>query len=130
MTHAMHRILAIDDSATMRAVLDSTLSDAGYEVSLAPDGEIGLELAASIRFDLILTDQNMPHKSGLEVISTLRQRNAYLQTPIFVLTTESSDAFKAAAAEAGATGWIEKPFDPETLTALVASLADPAGDPH
>lgn len=124
MTHAIYRILAIDDSAIMRTLLDTTLTEAGYAVTLAADGEIGLELAASMRFDLILTDQNMPKKNGLEVIAALRERAVYHDTPICMLTTESGESFKQAAAQAGATGWIEKPFDPDTLTELVAALAD------
>ena len=99
-------ILAIDDSATMRALLQATLMQAGYDVTVAPDGEAGFDLAATVPYDL-LTDQNMPRKSGLEVIAALRKLTAYTETPILVLTTEGSDAFKDAARDAGATGWIE-----------------------
>lgn len=90
-------ILAIDDSATMRALLHATLAQAGYEVTVAADGEAGFDLAATTPYDLVLTDQNMPRKSGLELIAALRQLSAYADTPILVLTTEGSDAFKAAA---------------------------------
>lgn len=116
-------ILAIDDSATMRGLLQVTLADAGYAVTMAADGESALELAAAIAFDLVVTDHHMPGKNGLDVIRSLRTRGAYQQTPILVLTTESSDTFKAAARDAGATGWIEKPLDPDTLLDLVAALA-------
>jgi two-component system, chemotaxis family, chemotaxis protein CheY len=119
-------ILAIDDSATMRALLQATLVQAGYDVTVAADGEIGLDIAASTAFDLVLTDHHMPVKSGLDVIAALRARPAYESTPILVLTTERSDAFKAAAREVGATGWIEKPLDPEVLIDLVATLSAPA----
>ena len=119
-------ILAIDDSATMRALLQATLAQAGYDVTVAADGEIGLDIAASTAFDLVLTDHHMPVKSGLDVIAALRTRPAYESTPILVLTTERSDAFKAAAREVGATGWIEKPLDPEVLIDLVATLSAPA----
>ena len=84
---------------------------AGYDVTVAPDGEAGFDRGhRAVR--PVLTDQNMPRKSGLEVIAALRKLTAYTETPILVLTTEGSDAFKDAARDAGATGWIEKPIDP------------------
>ncbi|WMY08325.1 response regulator [Paraburkholderia phenoliruptrix] len=121
----IRHILAIDDSASMRQILSATLTAAGYEVTLAADGAEGLENALAVRFDLVLTDQHMPGKTGLDLIAELRGNPAYMETPILVLTTESGDAFKAAAREAGATGWIEKPLDPDLLTELVAALAEP-----
>ena len=121
----IRHILAIDDSASMRQILSATLTAAGYEVTLAADGAEGLENALAVRFDLVLTDQHMPGKTGLDLIAELRGNPAYADTPILVLTTESGEPFKAAAREAGATGWIEKPLDPELLTELVAALAEP-----
>lgn len=121
----IRHILAIDDSASMRQILSATLTAAGYEVTLAADGAEGLENALAVRFDLVLTDQHMPGKTGLDLISELRGNPAYTATPILVLTTESGESFKAAAREAGATGWIEKPLDPDMLTELVAALAEP-----
>ncbi|MFP3607266.1 response regulator, partial [Paraburkholderia sp. SIMBA_053] len=94
-------------------------------VTLAADGAEGLENALAVRFDLVLTDQHMPGKTGLDLIAELRGNPAYADTPILVLATESGEPFKAAAREAGATGWIEKPLDPELLTELVAALAEP-----
>ncbi|WP_027776953.1 response regulator [Paraburkholderia caledonica] len=121
----IRHILAIDDSASMRQILSATLTAAGYEVTLAADGAEGLESALAVRFDLVLTDQHMPGKTGLDLIAELRGNPAYTATPILVLTTESGESFKAAAREAGATGWIEKPLDPDMLTELVAALAEP-----
>ena len=118
-------ILAIDDSAAMREILSATLTTAGYQVTLAADGNEGLENALAIRFDLVLTDQHMPGKTGLDLITALRGNPAYRATPILLLTTESGEPFKAAARAAGATGWIEKPLDPDMLTELVAALAEP-----
>ncbi|WP_133649630.1 response regulator [Paraburkholderia flava] len=119
----IRHILAIDDSAAMREILSVTLTTAGYEVTLAADGDEGLENALAIPFDLVLTDQHMPGKTGLDLIAALRGNPAYRATPILVLTTESGEPFKAAARAAGATGWIEKPLDPDMLTELVAALA-------
>ncbi|TKC89239.1 response regulator [Trinickia terrae] len=118
----IRNILAIDDSAAMREILSATLTAAGYSVTLAADGDAGLASARSQTFDLVLTDQYMPQRSGLDVIAELRRSAAYAETPILVLTTEDGEAFKDAARAAGATGWIEKPFDPDTLTEIVASL--------
>jgi two-component system, chemotaxis family, chemotaxis protein CheY len=118
-------ILAIDDSAAMRQILAATLTSAGYEVTVASDGDEGLEWALAERFDLVLTDQHMPKKNGLDLIVELRANHAYKATPILVLTTESGEPFKDAAREAGATGWVEKPVDPDLLTELVASLSEP-----
>jgi len=123
----IRHILAIDDSAAMRQILSATLTTAGYEVTLAADGEEGLENALAMPYDLVLTDQHMPGKTGLDLIAALRGNPAYQVTPILVLTTESGEPFKAAARAAGATGWIEKPLDPDMLTELVAALAE-SGD--
>ena len=120
----IRHILAIDDSAAMREILSATLTTAGYEVTLAADGEEGLENALAMPYDLVLTDQHMPGKTGLDLITALRGNPAYQVTPILVLTTESGEPFKAAARAAGATGWIEKPLDPDMLTELVAALAE------
>lgn len=125
----IRNILAVDDSASMRQVLSATFGDAGYRVVTATDGAQAYEFALAERFDLVVTDHNMPAMTGLELIGKLRTHNAYVETPILILTTESGELFKAAARDAGATGWLEKPFDPETLTDLVASLSE-AQHPH
>jgi two-component system chemotaxis response regulator CheY len=119
-------ILAIDDSAAMRQILSATLTLAGYGVTVASDGIEGIEAALAERFDLVLTDHHMPGKSGLDLIAELRANHAYKATPILVLTTESGEPFKDAARASGATGWIEKPLDPELLTELVAALLEQA----
>ncbi|HEV3425808.1 MAG TPA: response regulator [Paraburkholderia sp.] len=123
----IRHILAIDDSAAMREILSATLTTAGYEVTVAANGEEGLENALAVPFDLVLTDQHMPGKTGLDLIAALRGNPAYQVTPILVLTTESGEPFKAAARAVGATGWIEKPLDPDMLTELVAALAEDGG---
>ncbi|KND61340.1 Chemotaxis regulator-transmits chemoreceptor signals to flagelllar motor component CheY [Candidatus Burkholderia verschuerenii] len=123
-------ILAIDASAAMRQILSATLTTAGYEVTVARDGNEGLEWALAERFDLVLTDQHMPGKCGLDLIGELRANHAYKATPILVLTTESGEPFKEAARTAGATGWIEKPLDPDLLTEVVAALADAQEQAH
>jgi two-component system, chemotaxis family, chemotaxis protein CheY len=112
-------ILAVDDSPSMREMVVYLLRDAGYEVVEADDGEKALELARSKRVDLVLTDQNMPKMDGLSLIRHLRAIPNYRDTPIMMLTTESSPDMKQRGREAGATGWMVKPFDPDKLVAML-----------
>ena len=115
----MIRILAADDSASMRDMVSMSLGSAGFEVTSAADGEEALRLAAKSVFDLVLLDVNMPHRDGLEVTRALRAEPNYRHTPILMLTTENSPDRKREGKSAGATGWIVKPFDPAQLIATV-----------
>ena len=108
-------ILTVDDSASLRMAIRIALSGAGYAVTEASDGAEGLAKATAQRFDLIVTDLNMPNMDGLEMIRALRQQPAQAGIPIIFLTTESDDAMKAQAKAAGATGWLVKPFQAEQL---------------
>ncbi|MEH3038071.1 MAG: response regulator [Sphingomonas adhaesiva] len=108
-------ILTVDDSASLRMAIRIALTGAGYAVTEAADGAEGLAKATASRFDLIVTDLNMPNMDGLEMIRALRQQPAQAGVPIIFLTTESDDSMKAQAKAAGATGWLVKPFQPEQL---------------
>ena len=108
-------ILAVDDSRSLRQAVVITLRRAGYEVVEAEDAKQGLVKAAERRFDLVITDYNMPDMDGLSFVRELRARRDYLNVPILVLTTESSDEMRQRGRAAGATGWLVKPFDPERL---------------
>ncbi len=108
-------ILTVDDSASLRMAIRIALTGAGYAVTEAADGAEGLAKATATRFDLIVTDLNMPNMDGLEMIRALRQQPAQAGVPIIFLTTESDDSMKAQAKAAGATGWLVKPFQPEQL---------------
>src|SRR5260370_36700291 len=92
----IRHILAIDDSASMRQILAATLTTAGYEATLAADGIEGLENALAMSFDLLLTDQHMAGKTGLDLITELRRKPAYQATPILVLPTGAGQPFNAA----------------------------------
>ncbi len=116
------RILTIDDSKTIRDMLRMTLADAGYDVLQAVDGQDGVELLERETVDLVITDINMPKMNGYEVVRHLRGNPAYNGLPILVLTTESDTDKKNIAREAGATGWMVKPFDPERLVATVRKV--------
>jgi two-component system chemotaxis response regulator CheY len=115
-------VLTVDDSASIRQMVAFTLKSAGYEVMEAVDGEDGLSKAKTKTADLVLTDQNMPKMDGLTLIKTLRGLPQYRSAPVLMLTTESSDAMKAAGRAAGATGWLVKPFDPQKLLEVVKKV--------
>lgn len=119
------RILTIDDSKTMRDMLMLTLVEAGFDVTQAVDGQDGLDVLHGMESkpDVIITDINMPRMDGYDVIRNLRKDPAHKSTPILVLTTESEAEKKNLAREAGATGWMVKPFDPERLIATVRKVA-------
>jgi two-component system, chemotaxis family, chemotaxis protein CheY len=113
------RILTIDDSKTIRDMLMLTLADAGFEVLQAVDGQDGLDVLSRQPVDVVITDINMPRMDGYEVIRQMRSNSAHKTIPILVLTTESETDKKNLAREAGATGWMVKPFDPDRLIATI-----------
>lgn len=115
----MPRILAVDDSVSMRQLVSFTLKEAGFDVVEAVDGEDAFAKAQGAAADLVLTDVNMPKMDGIELVRNLRQLPAYKFTPMLLLTTESAADKKAEGKAAGATGWIVKPFDPDQLVATI-----------
>jgi len=115
-------ILAVDDSPSMREMLAAVLRDSGYQVVEAEDGVKALEAAKTHAIDVVLTDQNMPNMDGLSLVKNLRSLPAYKDTPIMMLTTESSAEMKQKGRDAGATGWMVKPFDPDKLVRMLKSL--------
>ena len=118
----MHSILAVDDSISMRQMVSFTLKNAGYEVVEAVDGEDAFDKAREREFDLVLTDQNMPRLDGIGLTRRLREQPKFKNTPILILTTESSDQMKQAGRAAGATGWLVKPFDPAKLIEVIKKV--------
>ncbi|MEM8803737.1 MAG: response regulator [Pseudomonadota bacterium] len=116
-------VLAVDDSRTMRDMITLALTSEGFDVSLAEDGEHGLEVLEDIDPDVIITDINMPRMDGFGFIDALREREDTKTIPILVLTTESSADLKARAREAGATGWIVKPFAQDKLVRALRMVA-------
>lgn len=113
------RILAVDDSPTIRALVGRALRTAGYEVFLASDGVEGVGSLKDVEPQLIITDINMPRLDGFGLIETVRASADYGSVPILVLTTESGTDLKARARAAGATGWIVKPFDDAQLVSVI-----------
>jgi len=115
----MSRILAVDDSASMRQMVAFTLKAAGFDVAEAQDGSVALEMARKEKFSLVLADVNMPVMDGLSLVKNLRTLPDYKFTPLLMLTTESTPEKKAEGKAAGATGWLVKPFNPEQLVSTI-----------
>ena len=118
----MKQILTVDDSASIRQMVGFTLTRAGYGVVEATDGRDGLAQCGRDKYDLIITDLNMPLMDGIEMITHVRKLPGYGFTPILMLTTESQAEKKDAGRKAGATGWIVKPFNSDQLIAVVQKL--------
>ena len=117
------KVLTVDDSRVMREMLLMALTQAGFEVVQAEDGQHGLEVLPGAAPDVIITDINMPRMDGFGFIEGVRRTERYRGTPILVLSTEFDAEKKARARNAGATGWIVKPFDAEKLVAAVNRVA-------
>jgi two-component system chemotaxis response regulator CheY len=115
-------ILTVDDSASIRLTTRVALTNAGYTVTEAVDGRDGIAKLNSGRFDMIVTDLNMPNMDGLTMIRELRKMPAHMGIPVIFLTTESDNELKQQAKAAGATGWLTKPFDPESLVKIVKKV--------
>lgn len=120
------KVLAIDDSRTIRSILRATLEQAGFEFSCAEDGVLGVKAFGEVRPDVVITDINMPNMDGFGVIESLRGGADPTQVPILVLTTESSPELKARARDAGATGWIVKPFEDTALISVLQRVVGQA----
>jgi len=115
-------ILTIDDSASIRQMVVMTLASAGHNVIEAINGQDGYDKATTNTVHAIITDLNMPVLNGIEFIRKYRQHPASKGIPIILLTTESDEELKRQAKEAGATGWIVKPFKQDQLLAVIKKV--------
>lgn len=122
-------VLAVDDSRTIREMVALALRRARIDATFAEDGEEGLAVLAEMDPppDAILTDVNMPRLDGFGMIERIRANAAYLGIPILVLTTEDARTLKLRAREAGATGWIVKPFEPARLVTALRTVTGVPG---
>ena len=118
----MAKILAVDDSKTIRDLISHILVEEKHEVITACDGVEAYELAQTMTVDLALVDFNMPNMNGLKLVGKLREMNSYKFTPILIVTTENDDYRKNKARSVGATGWLAKPFTAERLVGAVNKL--------
>lgn len=111
-------VLIVDDSATVRQVLKMTLFGAGYQIVEAADGLDALDCLYKNEIDMLITDLNMPRMDGIELITRVRKTPGNRFMPIVMLTTESQPEQKKKGKEAGASGWVTKPFKPEQMLSL------------
>ncbi len=111
----MASIMAVDDSAAIRTLMQVVLEGAGHTVFLFENGRLALDFARGHSVDLVITDLNMPEMGGMSLVGHLRRLEAYKSKPILVITTETADYKKQKAKSTGATGWIAKPVDKDRL---------------
>ncbi|MBW1989939.1 MAG: response regulator [Deltaproteobacteria bacterium] len=117
-------ILSVDDSKSIRQMVRFTLTQAGYEVLSAENGEEALAVVADNPVDMVIADLYMPVMDGIEMTRRMRALPATKYTPIVLLTTASQEDKKKEGREAGATGWIVKPFKPEQLLKVVKKVME------
>jgi two-component system chemotaxis response regulator CheY len=118
-------ILVVDDSTSLRTAVRIALSDAGYDVVEAEDGQTALSKLDGRKFHLVLSDVNMPRLDGIGFVAAMKQLPAYKYTPVVMLTTESGQDKMAKGKAAGAKAWIVKPFNPPQLLDVVSKLVMP-----
>lgn len=115
-------ILVVDDSASLRQVVNIALSGAGYKVIEACDGRDALGKLNGEKINLIISDVNMPNMDGITFVKELKKLANYKFTPVIMLTTESQEGKKAEGQAAGAKAWVVKPFQPAQMLAAVSKL--------
>ena len=118
------KVIVIDDSRTVRQQVSAVLTDAGYEVIEAADGIEGAETISTTKdVALVICDVNMPRMNGIDMLSLLKKDPRHADLIVLMLTTEGQPGPIARAKQAGARGWIVKPFETQLLLAAVRKLA-------
>jgi two-component system, chemotaxis family, chemotaxis protein CheY len=113
------RVLTIDRSRTVLAMLHHTLTNAGFEVVQAEDGQHALDILEREKIDVVFTEINIPVVDGIEFTKKVRASGKHSSLPIIFLTTETSQDQRDKGRAAGGTGWIVKPFDPDKLISVI-----------
>lgn len=116
------KILIVDDSSSVREMVRFTLEPLGFDVVEAENGRSALAAFKRDKFRMVISDLNMPVMNGIEFVRGARSSPGGMGVPIVMLTTESKPEAKAAGKAAGATGWMNKPFDAQQLKAIVTKL--------
>lgn len=114
----MKKVLYVDDAKSMRKLVELVLGKE-FEITMATNGQEGLDAIENGDFDVIISDINMPVMNGLQMLEKLRQLEKTKFTPVLMMTTEASDEMKAEGRRLAATGWIVKPFDPDKLPSII-----------
>jgi len=113
-------VLIVDDSPTVRKFVSVSLSMQGFNVVAACDGMDALEKLPQKKFDLMITDLNMPNMDGFELIRAMRDNPEYAQLPVIILTSLGDDANKEQGAKLGVGSYLVKPFSLEKIQYEVA----------
>jgi two-component system chemotaxis response regulator CheY len=117
------KILAVDDSATMRRIIKNQLKQAGFEeVDEAGNGREALTMLGQAQYDLLITDWNMPEMCGLDLVKEVRKTDASKAMPILMVTTVAGKEDIVTALKAGVNNYMVKPFDTATLRAKIAQV--------
>lgn len=114
----MKKVLYVDDAKSMRKLVELVLGKE-FEITMATNGQEGLDAIENGDFDVIISDINMPVMNGLQMLEKLRKLEKTKFTPVLMMTTEASDEMKAEGRRLAATGWIVKPFDPDKLPSII-----------
>ena len=120
-------ILVVDDSPTMRGMVSHALNEAGFQTKEAENGKDALIKLTTMEMsgekpDVIVTDINMPEMDGIELVREIRKLPTFKRVPVLVLTTENTEEKKEVGREAGATGWLVKPFDSELILKVIRKV--------
>lgn len=118
----MAKILVVDDAKTIRELIKAILTENGHNIDVAEDGVEAMQLARQQQYDMVLSDVNMPNMNGNSLLNKLRLIEEYHDTPILMITTEGEGYKKDKAKSNGASGWLQKPFDPPRLVNAVNSM--------
>lgn len=117
------KVLVVEDSSAMRSLISSTIEELkGFETTEAGNGFEALKALPAQRFDLIITDINMPDINGLEIINFVKGNTSYKDIPLIIVTTEQGEADRKKGLALGAEEYITKPFDPEKLQAVIRRI--------
>ncbi|OGQ51851.1 MAG: two-component system response regulator [Deltaproteobacteria bacterium RIFCSPLOWO2_02_FULL_53_8] len=121
----MKTIMVVDDSASVRQVVNIILKNSGYDVIEASDGVDAMHKLCGRKVSLVICDVNMPNMDGITFVRTMKTSQTHKFTPVIMLTTESSASRKDEGRQAGAKAWFVKPFKPETMLEAVSKLVMP-----
>jgi two-component system chemotaxis response regulator CheY len=113
------KILAVDDSPSVRKLVEFSLKRGGFLVTTAQDGQEALDIIVRDTFDAVILDVNMPRLDGFEFLRRIRANESYASIPVVMLTTEGHDVDKERARDLGATAYLVKPFKPTMLLELI-----------
>lgn len=116
------KILTVDDSASVRKMVEFSLKSKGYVMGAAGDGQEALERLAEDRYDAVILDVNMPRMNGLEFLEKMKSDSSFAAIPVIMLTTEGQDEDRDKAMSLGATDYIVKPFKPSQLLELLDNI--------